>query len=891
MSANKPEHNLQDLDKIAALALRSRLLRYLDDLRTDISELAEGLQIARPTMQKFINADDETIEFPPISRSKIYHLWEALTSPSKIDPKQCTRRYRRHGSDPESLSTQDIRDRAIENRTLLKQRGPDELMIAAGFLPVHTKWIGVSPERYPQLMQMVLLLDSDILGFDSFMKVTQTQLEETIKAFDNEVESMKIHRDEEDTINPSEIIRQRLKINPTIEPILRGELYKKYDKACSRIFHEGYRERLSVEEALGLFSTILSNELNQKERLNLKFRVLNLEFKPLSLNLAEGDNYLEIRQTLKKVSIAAENELNTGEGLKAKSLSVDSKDQFIPSVVQASITCSYSPESISGKNIESRENIVFSYISSSTTLNLVAKAVALHLGFKESIQSPEVGTKKFGNKMASLVKCTATLECDNNGSHVQGDWVDRDFLKAYVQSLLIAGEKWLFFQINSHNFHPQSYLTIFQKMSSLEQQLNEGRKSFHNYQFSEDSATPTSLEQIAQEASATFKKYIYPQPSNPSWKTFEINFNRIYLLAKIHKLRLVNMQGNLSEARKLIAEIGACIEEREIDKFLRPISTLFRTEQKLYELSAGHNTELFSGHSDYWENWLNEAKCKINNNRKLALSPLDPYYPSDPDIDIYQCLGTIHSIAGRWLFYLGTTSSELTLASDYFFRAAHYFSRIGLAQRVARCLAIAGRAKIRMGQYETSKQLRELAYDLVRIQLHEGQREAFKQSALSEIYLLEGEYELHAKANYMRGLELSLQGLKGAMWLGLARRSSDNLYNIWQCAQHLGDKTVEPLLKKVFPVLWAPEDINSRNQKRERLNPLENRIADEVIERLFEIQRRSRDQTWHQVAHQFQRMSSHIWHRWYRDADKSDALGQHPIGQLIDDNLFLRSVS
>lgn len=321
---------------------------------------------------------------------------------------------------------------------------------------------------------------------------------------------------------------------------------------------------------------------------------------------------------------------------------------------------------------------------------------------------------------------------------------------------------------------------------------------------------------------------------------------------------------------------------------------LFHLEEQLYALSSGQPEFLFSSHEHSVQTWLEDAKKNISaylvQNRPFPGNS-DSAYPSDPDIDVYQCLGTVHSLAGRWLFYLGTTSDELNLASNCFMKVAHYFSRIGLAQRVDRCLAIAGRVHIRMNHYEYAEQLRLMAYDMVQVHLHEGQREAFKQSVLSEIYLLQGEYALHAKADYMEGLRLSLLGLKGAMWLGLARRTSDNLYNIWKCAQYLGDKSVEPLLKDVFPILWTSDDLSSPKEKKARLNPLKNRIAEEVIKTLFNIQRNANERTWSQVAHQFQKMSSNIWHRWYRESSSPNEMGKHPIGKLIDDDQFLNPLS
>lgn len=881
-----------DLDKTIALTFKKLLQRYVKELRTDTKEIADGLDLSRPTVQNFLDADDDRLKLPDkISRSRLDTLWRELTKPEKLDPKNPGKRYRREADELETRSMEEVRYEAIENRKLLKERGPDELMIAAGFLPVKMKWIGVSPERYPQMMQMASLLKNPILEFDSFMRVTQGELESIIKAVDKEVELKRSFTEVEPKNSPTKQIQKGLVEDPTLDPELRDTLYKKIDKACSRILGESHRERLSVEEALGLFSTILSNELNQQERLNLKFRVLYFDLQHLSINLFDQLTSSCVKNAFEEIGIDAEQELHTIASSSSKDKDED-REYFLSPVVKVGITCSYFPQNISKDNIKARENITFSYISCSTALNLAAKAVALHLGFKEAIRSPEVSTEKFGNKMASLVKCTATLQCDENGSYVQGDWVDRDFLKTYVQSLLIAGEKWLFFQVKHGGLDPEKYLEIFQNISLLDKKLSESRSSFHSYQFSKDSTTSKKLEQIANDTHAFLEKHRKVMSVCKSLETFKVNLSRIYLLAKIHQLRLVNMQGNLSTARKLVADINRCFAEEEIEDVLCPIVMLFKTEQKLYQLSSGSDEKLFDGGTDFWEDWLVKAKSSIDRYlfTKASLSTPNPDYPSDPDVDVYQSLGTIHSIAGRWLFYLGQSEYELQLAYQYFLKAAHYFSRIGLVHRVSRCLAIAGRAQVRMKNYELADQLREDAYGLLRKHLHEGQRDAFIQSILSEIYLLEAEYELHAKSDYLKGLELSLRGLKGAMWLGLARRTSDNLHNIWQCAQYLGDKNVEPLLKKVFPILWTSEDLQTIKEKRERLNPLENRIAEDVSARLAEIKKRAHDQTWSQVAHQFQKMSSNIWHQWYRES-ADDLSGQHPIGKLIDDDEFLKPVS
>jgi hypothetical protein len=203
-----------------------------------------------------------------------------------------------------------------------------------------------------------------------------------------------------------------------------------------------------------------------------------------------------------------------------------------------------------------------------------------------------------------------------------------------------------------------------------------------------------------------------------------------------------------------------------------------------------------------------------------------------------------------------------------------------------------------MKNYSLAKELLDDATKLVNSHLHEGQKQAFVEAVSSEIYLLEGEYELYANSNYRKALDSSLKGLKGAMWLGLARRMSDNLHNIWQCAQHLEKQSVRESLDFIFGIYLLQSQKNSnitKNKKfdqlkNEKFNPLGNNITEHIINILFEIYDSSDKQTWKQVAGQFQKMSSNIWHNWYRESNSTGLIDGHPVGILIDEDNFLKPI-
>ncbi|MFQ4136368.1 hypothetical protein PGN35_008600 [Nodosilinea sp. PGN35] len=880
------KHNLSeqfDLDANTARTFQTRLKSYIHDLRTDITELSAGLKISRPVMIKFIHAEGHNILLPPITPAKVYGLWEELTKPEKIDSDKITKQYRRTPDDPENRSSEEIRARAIQNRQLLKERGPDELLIAAGYLPQQVKWIGISPERYPQLLQVAILLDNNLLDFDSFMQVTQRYFEEVVKTI-----GLHISAD----LKPSQTVADTLSKNPTLDPEFRNILAGKYSRACSRILWEGHRSNLSSTEALGLFSTILSNEVSRSERASLKLRVVNLDFRSVSFSLTQKIVSKFIGDDIRQASFLAEKELGI-----ISSAEIKAGEMQFPPIIDSVITCSYSSPTAATQ--ETRV-IKFNYINCGTVIGTAIHAVALHLGLHNGLESLHIDPQALGSEVGALVKCTTSLGFKDSSTHVQGSWVDRDFMKTAIQSLLEAAEKWLFNRFHLNGIGEADHMKVVVELSCLQEKLKQTRGYFFNYQFLDEVKTLTTSKQIttaeklsgiAQEAMVYLDTIIPKEDKFTLWSTLSIGLFRIYILAKLHELRLMTMHGKLDRARKTAKEIQKTFEEPVLETTLKPLLLFFTAEELLAELSMGRKPKLFQVGIAYWSQFVETAKDEINH--FLAAGNTVPEqclrFSCGPDIDVYQSLGTVHSIAGRWLFYLGKTKADLTQAYGYFLKASHYYSRIGFAQKSARCLALAGRVQVRLGDRDKVEELIGMARSLVEENLHIGQRAAFQQASLSEIHLLEGECSLLLDSRPDRGIISSLEGLKGALWLGLARRIADNLYNISRCAEQLGDSAIERELKDIFQVLWEPEENRTKKRKLTRLNPLNNAVASEVVNLLFDLKKQAAVRSWHQVAYQFNTCSGHIWDVWYREASKGDG-GHHPIALLIRSGDFLKPI-
>lgn len=883
MSSKHSLFEQPDLDSCTARAFQARLKSYIYDLRTDITELSVGLKISRPVMIKFMHAEGQNIFLPPITPTKVYGLWEELTKPEKTDLEKVTKQYRRTPDDPDSLPSEEIRARAIQNRQLLKARGPDELLIAAGYLPQQAKWIGISPERYPQLLQIAILLDNNLLDFDSFMKVTQLYFEELVKTI-----GLHISADSK----PSQTVATTLSKNPTLNPEFRNVLTKKYSKACNRILWEGHRGSLSSTEALGLFSTILSNEVSRSERTDLKLRVINLDFRSLSFSLAQKILSKFIDGDIRQASFLAEKELGIISGAVIKA-----GDMQLPPIIDSVITCSYSSP---GSEAQEAQVITFNYVNCGTVIGTAIHAVALHLGLRNNLETLHIDTQALGSEVGALVKCTTSLGFKDSPTYTQGSWVDRDFMKTAIQSLLEAAEKRLFSQSHADNISEAAHMQVVIELSHLQEKLKQARGDFFNYQFLNEVKTLTAPQQIttaeklsdiAREAQSYLDNVIPRENRFTLWSTLSIGLFRIYVLAKLYELRLMTMHGNLERSKKTAREIRKTFQEPILETTLKPLSLLFKAEELLADLSAGNKPDLFRAGVSYWHQFVETAKHDINHFLEAGSTVQDRClsFSCGPDIDVYQSLGTIHSIAGRWLFYLGKSKDELTHAYAYFLKASHYYSRIGFAQKTARCLALAGRVQVRLGHRDKVEDLISIARSLVEENLHIGQRSAFQQASLSEIHLLEGERSLLLDNRPDKAIISSLEGLKGALWLGLARRIADNLYNISRCAEQLRDNTIEHELKNVFQVMWEPEENRTRKKKLTRLNPLNNAIALDVINLLFDLKKQAATRTWYQVGYRFNTCSSHIWDVWYREISDGDN-GHHPIARLITSGEFLKSV-
>ena len=236
-------------------------------------------------------------------------------------------------------------------------------------------------------------------------------------------------------------------------------------------------------------------------------------------------------------------------------------------------------------------------------------------------------------------------------------------------------------------------------------------------------------------------------------------------------------------------------------------------------------------------------------------------------------------------FYLSDEKNTLEEAAAHFLRAAHYALRIGLTQRMARWLALAGRVWVRLGDSKLSIQALSFAEKLAKADLTAGHSNNFCQAVLSEVYLLEGEYLLLIKDDATKALERFLEALKGSVYLGLNRRICDALFNISRCSKKLGNFSIKEGLIRDFK-----EEDQLTESKKSKLNPMSNHTSEKVVDLLCSLWSGEDNPTWFQVRGEFSRLAAETWQGWHRDTSEPGATTKHPIAELIESESWLCQV-
>jgi hypothetical protein len=876
----------QIIDQKVADSLRTKLKHYLGELDSSHSELAKGLKISRPTIIKFLN--EPTAKLPPLTPGQIINLWEKLTE--NISPHK-----------PKSNARQ--REYALQKRRRLLEEGPGELLSAAGFHPLSGDWIKVSSYHYPQMLQLALLLCGNQLGldFETYITVTQQFIDILIGRIKESLGNLE--DDNGGTEANLDPIKQYFLRHPILDPTSQDELLKKYDKACNT-----FPKKLSISERIGLASTIALNEVTKDKQLAWSLRVIGYEFKQLTILIPEQDQWKSIYQSVMQQGTGAEREFLSSDNKTALNNDLPTTSP----VIQAKVICR------SGVQGDAESSVIhFYFISNNTPLSAAFNATLLHLGFRYCSSVYKVQNESLDSNINSLVKSTVALEYKENHYYYQGDWVDKDLIKTAMQSLIVASKKILGSLFNQQQ--SETYKQIVLKLSSLRARLDQAYKAFQDYNLSEAKTTDQFFTDLSQDSYSCFNEICEANSLGLLQKGFAIEVYRIYLLSQIYRIRISHIFGNLTGAQKQLEETETIIKDIENNQFdgtseykaLIPIHILWKTEQKLLQLSIGTG-DFWSKDIQNLKDWKEEIKIEIKKHLNLINSSDNEQntsqtndLPYDPGLITYQSLGETHFLIGQWLFYTQLSNETLKEAHDNFLQAAYFYFRIGLARRAAQSLALATRSLIRLKDSEKVKESIDLVKSLVQSNFSASHNSSYHQGLMSEVYLLNGEYYAVINQDYERGIIECLKGLKGALWMGFSRRVTENLYTIWYSAQYLGNRRVIEDLQhsETFAILW--EVMGNKDLDEDLLDKLskillsescrKNGILKDVIRFICKIKQLSQDKErtlyWNHIAEEFKQEAARIWHEWSRQVHPTNELHKHPIGQQIEEKTFLNRVS
>ncbi len=871
MKIDETDKYVSEIDDPFMNAFRELLKDYIKTLSTNIVEIAKGLKLSRPVVSDFMSGNRDDL---PLTTGKICHLHKILTLEKENSDKN---------SNNSKKSVKTVYTAAEKARQLLKGKGSDELLIAAGFQPRNMKMVPVSSQLSSQLNFISFLYKDNPLSQDLFLEISEQQLNRRRLSSENKKEGI-------------DFLLEDL-TNSWMTQAVIEKIRNKYKKAKENTG----RDEITSPEGMGLLTSILHNQLSKIDEIELDLRVVKVEQMPISLTLEkENDQVNKLLEKIRVRNITCESKLtNTINNTNQQKQYADIV--FHP-VRRTVITCLYDENDKNDK-----KKIDFEYISTGTHVNAALSAISLNMGFQHSVKTVEMDVKFLGTGTKSLVKAVVILGGNCREELVLGEWVGSDLLQTLLQAMIIAGKRWLFQQIRSDKDTANKYKIFIRKTAELRASLYKYRVNYDGYDFNDSIVSMNEFEKIGENAVKNINELKEIQSDRQAiWTTFLNGFRRIYVISQIYMIHQSIIKLDHNKCEPLLQKINKLFDDSEIKdiRVLIPSKIAFEAEKISYNISFGISWENNSTKesvnlliSDNIIEHLSKIDKKIDALTEEYIKGDDTNY-NDPGYDIHYSLGSYHSNVGRLLLYTGETKEHFDEACERFLNAICYFQKIGLSRKVERNLTLAGRVKVRSKKRDYVEQCQRLSKILVDENL--GKISAlmdknFELSIQARVNSLKGEYNLIIEGNKRESLICCLQALKGSLWVGLNRHIADNLYTISRCAVDLGNCVITDDLKNIFPELWNSPKLSNLEEAdsahKKLIHKVEsNLVARKVIEKLIEISNSPNTlQCWDAVSDDFRELSASIWTDWYRAASK-DEKGEHPFAIAIKEHKFLEPI-
>ena len=746
VSNHTSKKETSDREKQFMDGFRKLLERYEKELFISEDEFVKGLSIQKDKFKKFMENNIDTI---PLSISKILHLYEILIKTDKLNGR---RQGERHDQD---IPIQKLRDKAKEAREKLKTEGPDLLLMTAGFQPFNRKMVAVSTQQHSQLSFISVLYKDRPFSQDLFFQITDREIErlqsinENSKCTEN-IATKKTCNGVNSELNlrsDDNLLLNQLKENLWIYGKNEASMLEKYERAIQTI----NKGNLSSREEVGLFASLMNNELNKSEEIDFRLKVIGVERTPLTSTWDSdfNDRFPLLWESIKKN--ARECEENLGNRVS------QNKDIIyaVHPVTRTIVTCEYE-----GKELK------LHHISTGTHTRTAISAISLNMGFHHLIPNIKVNVKCFAEDIKSLVKVSITLketkEDEKMNRVASGDWVSSDLQQSLLQALVITSKKWLKSKINSEE-KVEKYKSTLQDTAMIRSEFYKHRLIFDQYDFNDSNSSVESFKKIQNEAKkriGSLDDFILKIPDDEKkiWNYFRSNFYRIAIGSELYKLHHYNVQCNHQECLESFEAIKENLNKfKENDpEILIPSKISLEAEKIFYNISFGTQypeSELQQKSFGETVNLLtveNISDCLDTMDDKIQQDYVDEYIKgikdsNDPGYDIHYSLGNYFSVTGRLLMYRSCSDKEMNAACKRLLKAMYYFYRIGLTRKVERNLTLIGRVKVRNQKKEYAQECIALSEKILEANIKSGNaptNENFKLAMYSRLCSLQGEYSL-----------------------------------------------------------------------------------------------------------------------------------------------------
>jgi hypothetical protein len=549
-----------------------KLRHYKEYYSANISEIALGLHLSRPVITEFLgNGRERGGNEPKFSRGRILNLFAELTRSDKLEPKS-------------GKKLTESQKRRIE----LKKAGADELLIAAGLTPENMKVVAVSPQLEPQLTFISFLYEDRPLDSNIYSQIVGAQIDR-VRLQQFESNSKKLKEDSNYFNNIS--VKDRAELlshvkdilgNPQLENSLQSQLdrniwlgekikyavRKNYDSAVELT----RRNNLLPTESIGLFKSVLNNELNKHERFDLDLMIVGVERTSLSIPWIAEVNSNELLSKIITTEKECENKLRANSTnyddfhnkptklLRLKDRiddkEIDNNLCLLSPVTRTVVNCKYYKED--------DETINFECVSTGTQLGTATSAIVQNMGFKHCISKMEMDMNWLGEDIKSLVNTIVTIT-DFSGEIVSGEWVSVDLMQSFLQALKVAGNKWFYQNCLNNGLKTNDYKLIIHKTAKLKADFYEHRYTSDQIDIENKASDIRKFQNVGDAAieNIALIRDILPEKAQ---KTFLNTSYRINILCKLYMLHDSNTKIDHERCSRLIEEIQNILTKKTDEK-------------------------------------------------------------------------------------------------------------------------------------------------------------------------------------------------------------------------------------------------------------------------------------------------------------------------------------